>query len=147
MSGRLDSWLKNRTVLFWTLHVGGWLGYALSQYLGTLLYENKYERMVGYTTVILVAAVSGFLLSPCGLLSLLDPLGVRLDLVCVLRVGREVAGHRSSFRWVSVSGRVGHLQSASDGRHPDLRGPLLRRAVKNLLAPSRWAPRRMTSSL
>jgi len=63
MAGRIDSWLKNRTVLFWTLHVSGWLGYALSQYLGTLLYENKYEQMVGYTTVILVAAVSGFLLS------------------------------------------------------------------------------------
>jgi sensor histidine kinase YesM len=63
MTGRIDSWLKNRTVLFWTLHIGGWLGYAVSQYLGTLLYENKYEHMKGYTAVILVAAVSGFLLS------------------------------------------------------------------------------------
>jgi len=63
MVDRIDTWLKNRTVLFWTLHIGGWLGYAVSQYLGTLLYENKYEQMKGYTAVILVAAVSGFLLS------------------------------------------------------------------------------------
>jgi two-component system LytT family sensor kinase len=58
-----DKLLKNRASLFWVLHVGGWLGYAVAQYLGTLLYENKYEHMKGYTTVIVVAAVSGFLLS------------------------------------------------------------------------------------
>ena len=63
MSGRLDSLLKNRTTLFWVLHVGGWLAYGAAQYLGTLLYENKYEHMTGYGKVILVAAVSGFLLS------------------------------------------------------------------------------------
>ena len=45
----LDPLLKNRAALFWTLHVGGWLAYALSQYLGTLLYDNKYEQMTGYT--------------------------------------------------------------------------------------------------
>jgi two-component system, LytTR family, sensor kinase len=63
MSGRLDSLLKNRTRLFWVLHVGGWLAYGIAQYLGTLLYENKYEHMTGYGKVILVAAISGFLLS------------------------------------------------------------------------------------
>ena len=41
----LDPLLKNRTALFWTLHIGGWLAYALSQYLGTLLYDTKYEHM------------------------------------------------------------------------------------------------------
>jgi len=50
-------------VLFWTLHVAGWLAYGLSQYLGTLLYENEYEKMAGYITVIVIATVSGFLLS------------------------------------------------------------------------------------
>jgi sensor histidine kinase YesM len=45
------------------LHVGGWLGYAISQYLGTLLYDIKTEHMQGYVTVIAVATVSGFLLS------------------------------------------------------------------------------------
>jgi signal transduction histidine kinase len=59
----LDPLLKNRTALFWTLHIGGWLAYALSQYLGTLLYDTKYEHMQGYATVIVIAAISGFLLS------------------------------------------------------------------------------------
>ena len=35
----------------------------VSQYLGTLLYEQKYEDHAGYVTVIVIAAVSGFLLS------------------------------------------------------------------------------------
>ncbi len=63
MAGRLDNLLKDRSRLFWTLHVGGWLCYGALQYLGTLLYEQKYEAMQGYTTVILIATVSGFLLS------------------------------------------------------------------------------------
>jgi len=60
---RLDPLLKNRVALFWTLQVGGWLAYALSQYLGTLFYDAKYEHMAGQLTVIMIAAVSGFLLS------------------------------------------------------------------------------------
>jgi two-component system, LytTR family, sensor kinase len=63
MTGSLDRLVKNRNALFWVLQISGWLGYAVTQYLGTLLYENKYEHMTGYTTVILVAAASGFLLS------------------------------------------------------------------------------------
>ena len=63
MAGHVDKLLKNRTVLFWTLHCGGWLAYAMSQALGTLLYEEKYEHMKGYFTVIVIATVSGFLLS------------------------------------------------------------------------------------
>jgi signal transduction histidine kinase len=63
MSLRLDPLLKNRSALFWTLHVGGWLGYLVSQYLGTLLYEHKSENLAGYLAVIVIAAVSGFLLS------------------------------------------------------------------------------------
>jgi hypothetical protein len=59
----LDLLLKNRIALFWTLHVGGWLAYFVSQYLGTVLYEAKYEKMVGYAAVIGTAAISGFLLS------------------------------------------------------------------------------------
>jgi signal transduction histidine kinase len=59
----LDPLLKNRVALFWTLHVGGWLAYALLQYLGSLLYDTKYEHMTSYLTVILIAATSGFLLS------------------------------------------------------------------------------------
>ncbi|HYJ41049.1 MAG TPA: histidine kinase [Steroidobacteraceae bacterium] len=59
----LDPLLKNRVPLFWTLQIGGWLAYGLSQFLGTLLYDTKYENMKGYVTVILIASVSGFLLS------------------------------------------------------------------------------------
>jgi two-component system, LytTR family, sensor kinase len=59
----LDRLLKNHSSLFWTLHIGGWLAYALSQYLGTLIYDEKYEQMHGYLTVIAIATVSGFLLS------------------------------------------------------------------------------------
>jgi two-component system, LytTR family, sensor kinase len=59
----LDPLLKNRSALFWVLHVGGWTAYAVSQYLGTLLYDTKYEHMKGYMTVIVIAAVTGFLLS------------------------------------------------------------------------------------
>jgi signal transduction histidine kinase len=63
MSKTLVPLLKNRSAQFWTLHIGGWLGYACSQYLGTLLYEHKYEQMKGYAAVIVIAAVGGFLLS------------------------------------------------------------------------------------
>ena len=38
----LDPLLKNRSALFWTMHIGGWSAYAVSQYLGTLLYDTKY---------------------------------------------------------------------------------------------------------
>lgn len=50
---------KNRDLLFWSLHAMGWSAYAISQYLGALLYE----KMPGYTNVIVIAALSGFLLS------------------------------------------------------------------------------------
>lgn len=63
MYGRLEPLLKNRAALFWVLHFGGWLGYAVSQYLGTLLYDIKTEHLQGYITVIAVATISGFLLS------------------------------------------------------------------------------------
>lgn len=50
---------KNRNLLFWSLHAMGWSGYAIAQYLGAMLYG----KAVSYSKVILVAAVSGFLLS------------------------------------------------------------------------------------
>ena len=45
MAGRLDNLLKDRQRHFWTLHIGGWLGYALLQYDGTLLSEHKNEAL------------------------------------------------------------------------------------------------------
>lgn len=50
---------KNRNLTFWSLHALGWSAYAISQYLGALLYG----KAVAYNKVILIAAVSGFLLS------------------------------------------------------------------------------------
>jgi signal transduction histidine kinase len=45
--------------MFWSLHALGWSGYAIAQYLGAVLYGKS----VSYWKVILIAAVSGFLLS------------------------------------------------------------------------------------
>jgi len=53
----------NRNVLFWTLHVAGWLALRPVAVPRHLLYENEYEKMAGYITVIVIATVSGFLLS------------------------------------------------------------------------------------
>ncbi len=50
---------KNRNLTFWSLHALGWSAYAISQYLGALLYG----KAVAYNKVIAIAAVSGFLLS------------------------------------------------------------------------------------
>lgn len=49
----------NRNVLFWSLHAVGWSGYAISQYLGAVLYGKP----VAYAKVIAIASVSGFILS------------------------------------------------------------------------------------
>jgi two-component system, LytTR family, sensor kinase len=50
---------QNRNLTFWSLHAMGWSAYAISQYLGALLYGKAVE----YNKVIFVAAVSGFVLS------------------------------------------------------------------------------------
>ena len=50
---------KNRNLTFWSLHALGWSAYAISQYLGALLYG----KAVAYNKVILIAALSGFVLS------------------------------------------------------------------------------------
>jgi two-component system LytT family sensor kinase len=50
---------KNRNLTFWSLHALGWSAYAISQYLGALLYG----KAVAYNKVIAIAAVSGFILS------------------------------------------------------------------------------------
>ena len=47
----------NRNSLFWTLHVGGWLGFALTQYFGAFIYE----RVSGYFLIISIATISGSL--------------------------------------------------------------------------------------
>jgi two-component system LytT family sensor kinase len=50
---------QNRNLTFWSLHAMGWSAYAISQYLGALLYG----KAVAYNKVILIAAISGFVLS------------------------------------------------------------------------------------
>src|SRR5690606_26463708 len=56
---QLDPLRHNREALFWVLHTGAWTGWVISQMLGALVYE----KMGGYPKVIVVGAVSGFLLS------------------------------------------------------------------------------------
>jgi two-component system, LytTR family, sensor kinase len=53
----IDQLRSNRNVMFWTLHAAGWSGYAVTQFFGALVYSGSYG------TVIVVAAVSGFVLS------------------------------------------------------------------------------------
>lgn len=50
---------KNRDLAFWSLHAIGWSSYAISQYLGFLLYGKAAQ----YQNVIVIATISGFLLS------------------------------------------------------------------------------------
>jgi two-component system LytT family sensor kinase len=50
---------QNRNLTFWSLHAMGWSAYAISQYLGALLYG----KAIAYQKVIIIAAVSGFLIS------------------------------------------------------------------------------------
>jgi Putative regulator of cell autolysis len=50
---------KNRNLTFWSLHALGWSAYGISQYLGALLYG----KAVAYNKVIMIAAISGFVLS------------------------------------------------------------------------------------
>jgi LytS/YehU family sensor histidine kinase len=54
-----DPLRHNRNSLFWTLHIGGWLGYAVTQLAGALIYE----KVDGYFQIIALAAISGFLFS------------------------------------------------------------------------------------
>jgi hypothetical protein len=50
---------RNRDLLFWSLHVLGWSGYAISHYLGALLYSKPTD----YIKVIFVAALAGVVVS------------------------------------------------------------------------------------
>src|SRR5262245_20923134 len=55
----MDPLRTNRTALFWVLHTGAWVAWIISQLLGALVYE----KMAGYPKVIVVGAISGFLMS------------------------------------------------------------------------------------
>ena len=50
---------RNRDLMFWSLHVLGWSGYAISHYLGALLYSKPAD----YIKVIFVAALAGIVVS------------------------------------------------------------------------------------
>jgi two-component system LytT family sensor kinase len=55
----LEQFRSKRNLLFWSLHAAGWGAYAVTQYFGALLYEKPSS----YAQVIVVASVSGFVLS------------------------------------------------------------------------------------
>jgi hypothetical protein len=63
MAASIEPLLKNRTLLFWWLQIGGWVAYAISQLAGTLFYDSKYENMPGLFKVVAVATAGGFLLT------------------------------------------------------------------------------------
>jgi hypothetical protein len=50
---------KNRDLLFWSLHAMGWSAHGISQYVGAVLYG----KAVAYWKVIVITAVTGFVLS------------------------------------------------------------------------------------
>ena len=52
-------WRANRNVLFWALHSACWLAYAVTQYLGALIYSKP----PGFTKVIVAGTIAGFLAS------------------------------------------------------------------------------------
>ncbi len=49
----------NRNLLFWGLHTTGWIAYGLALYVGSAIYVKD----PGYDKVIVIATVSGWLLS------------------------------------------------------------------------------------
>lgn len=51
--------IAHRSLVFWALHAMGWGAYAMSHYLGALVYSKP----SGYRKVILTAALGGFLVS------------------------------------------------------------------------------------
>ena len=51
--------IENRNRFFWVLHIGGWLGFALVHYLGSLLHDLRDL----FTWVIILSAYSGAILS------------------------------------------------------------------------------------
>jgi two-component sensor histidine kinase len=56
---KLDVLRGNRELLFWGLHTMGWVAYALALYVGSAIYMKD----PGYEKVIVVASISGWLLS------------------------------------------------------------------------------------
>ena len=50
---------QNRDLLFWSLHAIGWSAYAIAQYLSSVLYGKAQS----YQKIIIIATISGFLLS------------------------------------------------------------------------------------
>jgi two-component system LytT family sensor kinase len=58
-----DPLKNNRAALFWTLHVAGWTGYGVAQYVGSLVYPSMKDKLADYLAIIVIAAISGFLLS------------------------------------------------------------------------------------
>jgi hypothetical protein len=55
----LDDLRRNRNMLFWALHVLGWVSYGMAQYAGALLYDKP----AAYLKVLAIAVGSGFVLS------------------------------------------------------------------------------------
>jgi signal transduction histidine kinase len=57
--------MRNREASFWALQAFGWTAYFISQYVAALFYPEKLgpEKLTGYVSVLVVAAVTGFVLT------------------------------------------------------------------------------------
>ena len=55
----LDELLRNRQRLFWILNIGGWVGYALTAWLGAV----AHEKPESYFAVIAAISVAGFIVT------------------------------------------------------------------------------------
>lgn len=53
------SYLEDRNKMFWLLQISGWLGYALVQYMGSLMHEMREI----WIAIVLLGAYAGFLLT------------------------------------------------------------------------------------
>jgi two-component system LytT family sensor kinase len=90
----LSPWKKNRDLLFWSLHALGWGAYAISHYLGALIYWKP----AGYNKVIFVAAAAGFVIS--------SPLRYACRWLWGRSAGVVIAGALASAYAVSAAWRV-----------------------------------------
>ncbi len=61
----LDRLLRNREASFWVLQVLGWSAYFIAQYVSALFYPEKLgpDKLRGYVCVLIVAALTGLMLS------------------------------------------------------------------------------------
>jgi len=101
---QLQSFVRNRNRLFWTLNIGGWSGYVLAAWLGAL----THGKPDAYVAVVVAAAAIGFLLSiPLRLIynrlwsrPLLQRAAIMMAVCYLLALGWRTLINTLYFEWV-----------------------------------------------